>query len=730
MNVVSRTLIRSTCIRTLVRTKHHALVVAPRRTAIYFSTSPTPRAPLSDLVETLKHSNDLSSIHASCSALAAEVKKHDLGSPPQPSPDVNDQLLSILHLLAVSGRAEDIQRIDQILREFYPVLGLKPSRTVYTSLLQRLAEEGHHQQVQNLLLQMPRLPGSSKPDLYQMHLVLKASSETSTFQFLRDFVANMRRMNQRPTIQTFSILFNARWKIASRNDEVPSVDELASLVREYVRQGLPFDPVIAEALYVGYSRIGKIDQAKEILNIYELATNPLQDGNEESTEETSFLTVNSRPHDPAISLLRHAKTYADIKQVSERPGMRCTVAHYSIVLNNSIKSGNLKEALHIYEQSKAAGIVPDAPLVSPLLRALAREPSEDSIDKAIAIYRDLANAVPTSTPVQTMKTLNDHSAGPDAPIYDGLFRMLLSSPNNAKCIPIINSLLDEMEARGLPMDTNSIATTKIILEMRQTRTFEDALDTYLKHRRKLNEHGYAAVLQEYCRLSFSGNLEVPLITDYFSFINDMRQQQLRITPTVYTIILHHIGVTATRLRQVNGSEQGSYQRLIDTTRRVHDFLTLDASISPDAILWNQVMNTYQRLGCFGDAYRMWEMMYLTGRYDQISVNIILDACGYAGQITLANSIRSKLAKVGFALDLRNWNTWVECLCRNGKFADAINALCFEMEKNGVEPNLETFRILLKFSKKLPPARSQDIRRHLEKSVPHLWRRLPEYMRNT
>ena len=719
MNVVTRTLLRSTGIRTLTK-HHHASVVAPRRTANYFSTG---QAPLSDLVETLKHSKDLSSIHASCSALATEVKKNQLDSPPQPSPDANDQLLSVLHLLAVSGRAEDIKRIDQILRDFYPLLGLKPSRTVYTSLLRRLAEEGYHQQVQNLLFQMPLLPGHSKPDLYQMHLVLKASSETSTFQFLRDFVTNMRRMNQRPTIQTFSILFNARWKIASRNDEVPSVDELAFLVREYVRQGLPFDPVIAEALYVGYSRIGKVDQAKEILDIYELATNPLQDGNEEITEETS---LNSRPHDPATPLLRHAKTYADIKQVSESPGMRCTVAHYSIVLNNSLKAGNLKEALHIYEQSKADGIVPDAPLISPLLRALAREPSEESIDKAVTIYRDLANAAPTGT-VQIVKSLNDHSPGPDAAIYSCLFRMLLSSPNNAKYIPIVNSLLDEMEARGLPMDNNSVATTKIILEMRQTRTFEDALDTYLKHRRKLNEHGYAAVLQEYCRLSFSGNLEVPLITDYFSFINDMRQQQLRITPTVYTIILHHIGITATRLRQVNGSEQGSYQRLIDTTRRVHDFLTLDASISPDAILWNQVMNTYQRLGCFGDAYRMWEMMYLTGRYDQVSVNIMLDACGYAGQINLANSIRSKLAKVGFALDMRNWNTWVECLCRNGKFSDAINVLCVEMEKNGVEPNLETFRILLKFSKKF--ARSQDIRRRLEKSVPHLWSRLPEYIRN-
>ncbi|KIM47753.1 hypothetical protein M413DRAFT_439422, partial [Hebeloma cylindrosporum] len=723
MNVVTRTLLRSTGIRTLVRTSHHALVAAPCGRVTYFSTGPAPHAPLSDLVEALKHSKDLSSIHASCSALAAEVKKHDLDSPPRPSPDATDQLLSILHLLAVSGRAEDIHRIDQILRDFYPVLGLKPTRTLYTSLVRRLAEQGHLQQVQNLLLKMPLLPGPSKPDLYQMHLVLNASSETSTFQFLRDFVADMRRMNQRPSIQTFAILFNARWKIASRDDEVPSVDELASLVREYVRQGLPFDPLIAEVLYVGYSRIGKVDQAKEILNIYELATNTLQEGNEEATEET---TSNS---DPAIFLLRHAKTYADIKQVSERLGIRCMVAHYSIVLNNSIKAGNLKEALHIYEQSKVAGIVPDAPLISPLLRALARESSEESIDKAIAIYRDLANAVPTSTPVPTMKSLNDHSPGPDAAIYGGLFRMLLSSPNTAKYIPILYSLLDEMEARGLPMDTNSVATTKIILEMRQTRTFADALDTYLEHRRQLNEHGYAAVLQEYCRISFSGNLEVPLITDYFSFINDMRQQKLQITPTVYTIILNHLGITATRLRQVNGAEQGSYQRLIDTTRRVHDFLTLDASISPDAILWNQLMNTYQRLGCLGDAYRVWEMMYLTGRYDQISVNIMLDACSYAGQMYLANSIRSKLAKVGFALDTRNWNTWVECLCRNGEFDDATNVVCFEMEKHGVDPNLETFRILLKFSKRLPPERLEDILRRLQKSLPHLWSRLQEYMRN-
>ncbi|KDR85458.1 hypothetical protein GALMADRAFT_1324316 [Galerina marginata CBS 339.88] len=731
MNVVARAIRRSVGTRLVRSPAYHAGVTAATPYGLFasaLSTIPSSSTTnrFRDLAEALKSSKDLASIHLSCSALAAEVNNSHASLPASLSSSDDDRLLFILHLLAVSGRSEDWRRIEEILRDLRPVLGMKPSSHLYSSMLLRLASEGHHQRALELLLKMPQLPGHFTPDLDQVHLVLETCVETSELQFMQDFVASMRRMGQRPTTKTFTILFRAYGRLAARNDIIPSIDQLSTLIGEYVRQGLAFEPTVADVLYEIYADIGRLDQAKEIRSIYESVSSSPPD-----KSSTVLPAQRGRPFDPTRSILRSSKSYSEMEKVTQRLGVQCSVDHYTIVMNNCIRSGNFGEAFHIYAKSKEAGITPDSALIAPLLRVLGQEGSERAIDRATSIYREFADAHPflhSTTPGR--KTLNDHSSGPDAAIYDRLFRMLLSSSNFGKCLPVVESLLDEMKDRGLPMDTNSVGTVQILLEMRRTQNFAQAMDLYREYRNQLNEHGFHAILQEYCRISFVGDLEVPLITQYFSIVNDMRLRRVPITSKVYTIILHHIGVTATKIKQTSFNANDSrraFQRLVSTTRRVHDYLTLDPSISPDAILWNQLMNTYQRLDCFGDACRLWEMMYLTGRFDQVSVNIMLDACAYANHLAMAQSILTKLRKTGFALDLRNWNTWIECLCRNGKFAAAMEVVCVEMGKNGMEPDVESIKLLSKFARR--DNISSDFLLQIERSLPQLWECLPKEIRN-
>jgi pentatricopeptide repeat protein len=245
-----------------------------------------------------------------------------------------------------------------------------------------------------------------------------------------------------------------------------------------------------------------------------------------------------------------------------------------------------------------------------------------------------------------------------------------------------------MELRGFRDNSSFIAATKIIVEMRKAGSFSKVMHFYRQHRDQLDQQGFIQILQEYCRLSFSGDLEVPLITEYFSIINHMRTQNVPLTPKVYTIILHQVGLIATKLRysvlDPNLPRGSIYQRLVDTTRRIHQFLTLDASISPDAILWNQLMNTYQRLGLHHDMEKLWQMMYLSGRFDQITVNIIIDACGYSGNLHFVRSIITKLLKTGHSLDGRNWDTLVEALCRNHRFGEALEVICVEMRNHDLQ----------------------------------------------
>ncbi|KAF8167630.1 hypothetical protein B0H34DRAFT_740448 [Crassisporium funariophilum] len=752
MNVVKRTLTRSAGIRTWVRPiqRHNAetfgLVSSSYLSNGFATTSAGASAStLDSLAETLKSSKDLATIHRCCSALTAELRDSKVAPPTQISPEDRRRLLFILHLLAVSGRPEDVRRTEEILHDLYPVLGMEPTRAVYTSILRGLLDHHHDEQAQSLLLKMPQLPGHFTPTLDQLHMVMETCSNgLSTFAFVRELFMNMRRMGQRPTNETFGILLRASWKVASRDNTIPKIEELSSLIQESARQGLPFNPGVADILYKSYAEIGQLDQAREILAFYELTASsvdelayvenvrpPQVDVDSSSSSEVSKTSDKSR------SYLHNSRSSADIQHAEERFGIKCTVVHWSIVINNCLRAGQISGAIEVYEQSKRAGITPDAGMVAPLLKALSRVDSrgnsEESIQKAMSLYRDLADAVPASKQLSSekSKTLNDHSQGPDQDIYDTLLRLLLSSRNPTQYLRVADSILKEMTDRGISTDSSPIVTSRIIIQMRKATSFAEAHDFYRQHRSKLNEYGYGAVLQEYCRLSFRDNLQTPLITQYFGIVNDMRLQRVPITPKVYTIILHQIGLMATRVRREDPhspSTRQIVQRLIATIRRAHDFLTLDASISPDATLWNQLMNTYQRLGCFGDSYRVWEMMYLTGRYNQISVSIILDACAYAGKLQTAHFIRSKLAKAGFEFDLRNWNTWIECLCRLGRLDDAFSVICFEMRESGMEPDVDSVRILSKFAKR--EGCWKELLPRLQGFMPDLWNRLPDEIRNS
>jgi pentatricopeptide repeat protein len=716
MHVVKRTLIRSAGIRTRIRSS-------------LYTTSASTSTKLHALTEALKSSKDVSSILRSCSALATEFKDSPNISS-QLGPNDEDRILSILQTLAVSARPEDMRGIEQILHDFYPILRMKPTSAVYTSILLGLANGGHDNQVLNFLFKMPQLPGHFTPTLEQLHAVLTACSRHSSFQFLQDIVLNIRRMGQRPTSETFAILLRLRWHIARRDDNIPTINELSSVIQESARQGLAFDPIIADILYQFYAAIGHISEAKEILSLYELVSskvNEIPDNRDPPLREPPNVRDKSNEF---RSILRDSRDYTDILRLETTFGTKCTNVHWTIVLNNSLRSGNFMQAFEIYDQSKKAGVTPDSALIAPLLGALYRldtkDPSDESIDRALAIYRDLADAVPPSMPPppSLKPTLNNHSTGPDTAIYNTLLRMLLASRSGTDYLSVAESLLKEMEDRHLPTDSNGTTSAKIILEMLRTNTFAGDLDIYRENRSKLNEHGYAAILHAYCRSSFRGDLQVPLVTQYFTLVNDMRLQKVPITPKVYTIILHHIGGMARNIRR----NFHVLERLTATIRRVHDFITLDASISPDPALWNQLMNTYSRLGCFGDAFRVWEMMYLTGRYDQISVSIVLDACAFAGDLQAAYSVRRKLSKAGFAFDLRNWNTWVECLCRLGRFEEAVHVVCSEMGNDGMKPNVDSVKIIAKFVRWTG---SKELFSRLENLLPtDLWQQLPAEIRNT
>ena len=298
-------------------------------------------------------------------------------------------------------------------------------------------------------------------------------------------------MDQRPTNESFAILLRLRWRTPKRDDDIPTINELSWAIYESARQRLKFDPIIADILYQSYADIGHISEAKAILSLYK----------------------------SVVTIFCDSKDYTNILRLERIYGIKSTMVHWSIVINNCIRSGNFMQAFGVYDQSKKAGIKPDAASIAPLLRALARldkkGPSDQFINRALAIYRDLADTVPPSMryPPSSKSNLNFRSTGPDIDIYNTIFRMLLASRSETDYLSVTDSLLKEMEDRHLPTNSSAVTASKIIVEMQRAVTYADAFDFYHKHQSNLDEHDYEALLQAYCRLSFRGDLEAARYAD-------------------------------------------------------------------------------------------------------------------------------------------------------------------------------------------------------------------------
>lgn len=320
-----------------------------------------------------------------------------------------------------------------------------------------------------------------------------------------------------------------------------------------------------------------------------------------------------------------------------------------------------------------------------------------------------------------------HNVGPDNAIYTVLLRTISKKVHIKKYFPVVFSLLDDIKARKGDVDMRFATVSVVTILLRSSSASHEAFGLYRRFKetavgRNLDAKGYEAVLSAFCQCGSATSIPSP--RHYFTIVKDMRAAGHEITPVVYTILLRQLTDCIKLLPPESFNELGA------VIRRVHNHLTLDAFITPDVALWNQLMDAYQRAGMFGDAVRIWETLYITGIYDDASVSIILDACGFARSWKTASEVCMKLSRVGFKFNQRVWNTWIECLCRMGRLNDAVKAACLEMgkDRDDVAPDLQTVQILLSFATKCN--QEKEVRGRIQRYLPDLWKTLPDKLRGS
>lgn len=656
-----------------------------------------------------------------------------------------DEVMRVLGTLAASARQQDLALIENILGQLTPLCGLRVDTNVHNHVLQGLMKNGNIQTLLNWLSQMHEKPGNVRPFLEHWHAFLNYCADNGQPKIIRHAMSKMAHSGRKPNNNTFRIFFRALF-----NSGAP-VSEFYSAFDRIENYSFRYDESLADMLFEGFMKFNEPQQAVEVKEEFQrrfskrvVKSNAIQAEWEESLEnEVEKCGIESAvrlcedfrnegykitAHTLTI-MLRSSRQVADLEYAEETLQMKAGPLQWSILVGNAVQAGDLPGADSIYRQFRLRELTPDAPLIQPLVAALCdsafRSHDDGPIDQALELYRDLSRAKPpsSSNAATTRQFGRQRSLGPDAYMYGTLLRAMANSVDVQKYSQLAVDLLADMEAREIKPDGHVTVASLIVMAMRSSSSFDDALQAYRKvmgneNPKNVGVKGYRWILYVLSRLSFDHEPALPPIWHYFEIVKDMRRSGVEITPYVYASLLRRLAKLA------EGASSEDTRRLAASVRRVHDHLTLDPSITPDTLLWNQLMDAYQRVGLFVEAYRVWEVLLISETYDHASVSIILDACGYANAWPLAEQVIKKLSERSFLLNQGNWNAYVECMCRNGMLNDAVKMVCLEMGKNqkDVKPNLATAQVLLTFATRTN--QQDEVAMRLQRYLPELWDSLP------
>ncbi|KAF9786853.1 hypothetical protein BJ322DRAFT_1052329 [Thelephora terrestris] len=666
-------------------------------------------------------------------------------SGPSRSPN-EKEVLNDLTLLAASGRTGDLALLHVVLESFPAQCNLEITASTHAAIFDSFIASGHSSAALRWLETMNTKPGKISPSLSQWHAWIEAFGcfhQDTQFPFLFRSIA---ASGCQPTLETYSIAFTAMF----RAKNPPKESAVRKLLRDAHQAGLPYDEGIVSSITKGYSAHRMVLVAEQMRTsygkLYSRQVDPHADaagllqrahaqGKHRATVEAERL--RSRGFTPTRQtlhvLLAESVSIDEIRFWESTLRVRADVHAWHLVIQNRIQQTRSPDrAFQAYKEYIGSGMTPTSKLVDPIIRLLCmktlRPPKESDIDRALLIYTDLFHAT--------------ESGEPHAIIYNNLISALVSTQNTREYFPKALSLLEDMQSRNVEMDSMT-ATSITILLLRSSRTPTEAFHAYKRVSKRpdgkpaLDAMGYAAVLNIFCKLTFgkdSIHTAIPAWEQYFEIVRDMREAGFPVNVKVYSIILQQLGLAATKVRKSQsrapqqegyyykppsggGADIPSIQRAI---RRIHQILLTDAAVQPDTIAWNTLMDAYQRAGCLREAYRVWESLWLSRSFDNASISIIADACGHADAHAEAVQVFPRIVKSGFEMNVRNWNAWLECLCRLGRVKEAVEVLCNEMGQNGnVGPNEDSVRVVLDFAYGKPG--EAEVRRRIEHHYPELWK---------
>jgi pentatricopeptide repeat protein len=382
--------------------------------------------------------------------------------------------------------------------------------------------------------------------------------------------------------------------------------------------------------------------------------------------------------------------------------------------------GSLDTAMEVYHLAREKGVETDVSLARELTGPLCLT-TPPRLEEAISIYTDYIGFTPTDT------------KGRDpTPIFSNLLHACAKIPSASSSKTVLR-LLGDMRSRGLTFTPSTVAGLATILT-RSSPDHETAFKIYAHlyalDSQALDRRTYEQILSGFIIHSTPASPVAPTNL-YMEIIRDMQKAGLRIGSYSISSLLHTYGQQATRLNKNRNDEQNRQRQINSLLRSIgelHTMIKLDPLIEVDIPLLNTLMDAYNRVGAYAEAFEVWDDLVerrpreLSSNLIEYSpsINIILDTCGHSSSIFRGRKAWAWASRWKLNNNKKNYDAYVECLCRCGEVEEAYEVV--RRMRNTAEipdPTVETVMLLVKFSWK---SRSEfaAAKEKVEHGFPELW----------
>ena len=438
--------------------------------------------------------------------------------------------------------------------------------------------------------------------------------------------------------------------------------------------------------------------------------------------------------EPRVVANKVADLIDAVKEAEQVTGCQATASFWTGLIQNilesSLDSTQLDEALQIYRFARGAGVQVDINLARSLIRPFCIQKTSIRLDQALEVYNDLVISdipLPDLGSRQTMTfILND---------------LIFACSYSSDAFPTALRLLEDMNLRGLsfatrkPRDLQRLVVRFMRLAPDHRAAFIMYSTIHSSVHAILDEPAFRKIAIVFLQLFWEASPFVPLNL-FIEMMKDMHRAGFRPGSTIFTTLLHQYGQVASkemyRLGPEDTDEKESVRKEIQRAiEGLHTRIRLDPLINITVPLLNALMDAYNRVYAWRLAFEVWEELVERRSREPVetvqksyvpSLCIVLDACGYGQFPRRARKVLAWARRHHLADAIDIWNTYVECLCRCDQMDEAVRLVCEEMkeERNGVmKPSFKCCEILLKFSCR-DPVWYVMVQRRVREVFPEWW----------